>query len=184
MSIDERRRSCTYITLRLAESHTNRIHFAVLSNSLFCRSIFQRKMWWIEHHSLDWKEGLTKLKFVCLSVTGSKEHYRARYELRDVLMLIGVIRCGELESGVRFSRMTMVARQPIRTDFTEMGFSGGFETWETWICSQFDWSVRDWLTTNWNRVRRKQLLLRYLDGENMNLSSADREGHGRWSCIY
>ena len=29
------------------------------------------------HDSLDWKEGVTKLnKFVCLSVTGSKEHFR------------------------------------------------------------------------------------------------------------
>ena len=36
----------------------------------------------------------------------------------------GVLRLGELESGVRLPRTTMVARQPIRSDFTEMGFSG------------------------------------------------------------
>ena len=35
---------------------------------------------------------------------------------------------GELESGVRFPWTTMVARQPIYPDFTEMGFQG-FQTW-------------------------------------------------------
>jgi hypothetical protein len=37
---------------------------------------------------------------VCLCVTGSKEHYRPGHELREVLILSGVIRCGELESEV------------------------------------------------------------------------------------
>ena len=46
-----------------------------------------------------------------------------------VSMVPGVIRCGELESAVRFPRTTTVARQPIRSDFTEMGFPGGNSTW-------------------------------------------------------
>ena len=96
-------------------------------------------------YSLDWKEGLTKLKFVCLSVclsvTGSKEHCRLRYELWDVLMLSGVNRCRELESEVRFPRTTMVARQPVYPDVTEIGFPGGFETWGTRIGSQFPWKT-------------------------------------------
>ena len=36
----------------------------------------------------------------------------------------GVIRCGELESEVHFAWTTMVARQPIHPDFTEIGFPG------------------------------------------------------------
>ena len=41
-------------------------------------------------------------------------------------MLSGVTRRTELESGVRFSPMRMVASQPIHPDFIESGFSGGF----------------------------------------------------------
>ena len=40
-------------------------------------------------------------------------------------MVPGVIRCGELESEVRFPRTTMVARQPIHLDFVEKGLSLG-----------------------------------------------------------
>ena len=87
-------------------------------------------------------EGLTKIKFVCLfvclsvclfvclSVTGSKEHYRPGHELRGVLMLSGVIRCGELESDVRLPRMRMIARQPMHPKFIERGFSEVFESSE------------------------------------------------------
>ena len=45
----------------------------------------------------------------------------------------GVLRGGELESGVGFCWMTMVARQPIPSDFTEMEFLGGFATGRTRI---------------------------------------------------
>ena len=49
----------------------------------------------------------------------------------------GVIRYGELESGVRLPRIRMVARQPILPDFTEIGFHGGFQTWGTRIRALF-----------------------------------------------
>ena len=52
-------------------------------------------------------------------------------------MVRGVIRCGELESEVRFPRTTMVARQPIHLDFIEKGLSEGFPTWGTRIRGQF-----------------------------------------------
>ena len=46
-------------------------------------------------------------------------------------MVSGAIRCGELESGIRLTRMQTVARQPIRSDFTERWFAEGFEGWGT-----------------------------------------------------
>ena len=41
-------------------------------------------------------------------------------------MVSGVIRCGELESEVRSPRIRMVPRQPIRSDFSGIGFPGFF----------------------------------------------------------
>ena len=41
-------------------------------------------------------------------------------------MVSGVIRCGELESEVRFPRIRIVPRQPIRSDFSGIGFPGFF----------------------------------------------------------
>ena len=52
-------------------------------------------------------------------------------------MLSGVIRCGELEPGVRLPQIRMVARQPIQPDFSEMGFPGGFHAWGTRIRGPF-----------------------------------------------
>ena len=125
-----------------------------------------------------------KWLFVCVFVTGSKEHYRQGYWVWGATMVPEVIRSGELEYEVGFPRTRMVARQPIHPDFTKTGFPKGF--WDTGSLNM--WSIwleyEGWPITNWNRVRRKQVWLRLLDRENMNLGSAHREGHGRWSCMY
>ena len=92
--------------------------------------------------SLDWKEGLTKLKFVCLFVCLSVCH-RVKRTLPATTRILRCVdavrgnRCGELESEARFPRMTMVARQQIHRDFTGMGFPGGFQTWGIQIGGPF-----------------------------------------------
>ena len=73
-----------------------------------------------------------------------------------------------LESEVRFPRTTMVARQPIHRDFTEMGLSGRFETWEIRIRGPFPSKLIGWSGTNENRVSRKHVILGYFDAGNTN----------------
>ena len=81
--------------------------------------------------------GINDCLFVCLFVTGSKEHHRQGYLLRGLTMVRRVNRCGELEFEVRFPRTTMVTRQPIYPDFIEKGFPGGIATWGTRIRRPF-----------------------------------------------
>ena len=88
-------------------------------------------------------------------------------------MLSGVRRCEKLKSEVCFPRTRMAARQPIHPDFTEMRFPGGFETSGTRIRDPFGSNENDRLGANGDRDPVKQIFLRYLDGGNMRLSSAD-----------